>query len=375
MKRIGLCAAIGLCALVCTGCAVKDYLEDITADSEYYEPEPEAAPENAQPAVPDTEELNSLLDQLTEQKHENRAETPQDALPTNDDLLHDLMHDDTPRNDEDLLLTEESDTPQPDCEAIDGTVTVYGFEPKPKDGEEPLAVPEAIKGMPVTAIGKYGFYNVDYAHRVTLPGSIIRMGDYAFNGSSLPAFDYEPEAELTVGDYAFSDCRKLTAVRFGSKQYTFGDYCFEKTAAETLTAEQSTLTLGSYCFQDSPALQTAELSGTITVGEYGFRNCEALTALTVTDSTLNIMPNAFGRCGLKKIEITGSTGAIGDYCFMDCPDLETVVIGEGITSLGDCAFSGCRNLKRVELPASLTVIGKNCFADCKDAEIVTAGKD
>lgn len=375
MKRIILCIAASLCALTFTGCAVRDYLEGITADAEFPEAEPEVTPDETPDDLPDTEDLDSLLGQLTEQSRADRAETPPPALPTDDDLLNDLLHDDAPPADTEKYLKEMRDQPQPDCEVFDGAVTVSGFDPEPAAGTEPLAVPDTISGMPVTAVGKYGFYNVKYAHRVSLPESILRMGDYAFNGSSLQTFDYVPQTALNVGNYAFSDCRELTAVKFGSAQYTFGDYCFEKTAAETLTAEQSTLTLGSYCFQDSPALQSAELSGTITIGEYCFRSCEALTALTVTDSTLTIMPDAFGRCGLKTVEITGSTGSIGDYCFMDCTALETVIIGEGITALGDCAFSGCRNLKRVELPASLKTIGKNCFSGCGNAEIVTAGKE
>ena len=93
MKRTGFCIATGLLALALTGCSVKDYLEDITADSEYTEPEPE--PESTQSGVPDTEDLNSLLDQLTEQPHADRTESPHEVLPTDDDLLHDLLHDDT----------------------------------------------------------------------------------------------------------------------------------------------------------------------------------------------------------------------------------------------------------------------------------------
>lgn len=45
-------------------------------------------------------------------------------------------------------------------------------------------------------------------------------------------------------------------------------------------------------------------------------------------------------------------------------EIEEIVIPEGVTTIGDYAFYGCRNLKRVQLPQSLLSIGRGAFANC-----------
>ena len=48
------------------------------------------------------------------------------------------------------------------------------------------------------------------------------------------------------------------------------------------------------------------------------------------------------------------------------PDLvKTVVIGDGITSIGKNAFKECKNMTSVYIPNSVKIIGENAFQDCK----------
>jgi len=44
--------------------------------------------------------------------------------------------------------------------------------------------------------------------------------------------------------------------------------------------------------------------------------------------------------------------------------INSVYIGEGVTSIGERAFSGCRNIKSVAMPNSLTSIGVFSFSEC-----------
>lgn len=55
--------------------------------------------------------------------------------------------------------------------------------------------------------------------------------------------------------------------------------------------------------------------------------------------------------------------AIADGAFRD-RDLETVVIGDGVCSIGWFAFSGCYRLTSVTVPASVSVIGYGAFEYC-----------
>lgn len=48
--------------------------------------------------------------------------------------------------------------------------------------------------------------------------------------------------------------------------------------------------------------------------------------------------------------------------------LTEVFIPEGITEIGEYAFSGCKNLTDVKLPSSVTAIGYGAFRDCKSLD-------
>ncbi len=51
-----------------------------------------------------------------------------------------------------------------------------------------------------------------------------------------------------------------------------------------------------------------------------------------------------------------------------------IVIGEGVTSIGDNAFTGCAGVETVTIPAAVSQIGQNAFADCTGlTEIVFEG--
>ena len=57
---------------------------------------------------------------------------------------------------------------------------------------------------------------------------------------------------------------------------------------------------------------------------------------------------------------------IADGVLKECmdKDVETVVIPEGVTEIGGCAFKGCESLASVEIPSSVTVISAGAFKDC-----------
>ena len=42
-----------------------------------------------------------------------------------------------------------------------------------------------------------------------------------------------------------------------------------------------------------------------------------------------------------------------------------VVIPDGVTKIGDCAFFACQNLTNAYIPDSVTKIGESAFAFCK----------
>ncbi len=73
---------------------------------------------------------------------------------------------------------------------------------------------------------------------------------------------------------------------------------------------------------------------------------------------------------LDGYDVIGIEGSV----FADKTRLRTVIIPEGVTSIGNDAFSGCYNLARVELPSTLTNLGSNVFANCNQLTAIEIPK-
>ena len=69
---------------------------------------------------------------------------------------------------------------------------------------------------------------------------------------------------------------------------------------------------------------------------------------------------------ILKVVIGNGVTSIGDYAFEDCSEIKTVVLPDGVTSIGDGAFSGCTNLSSVKMPQGLQTIGASAFYSCKN---------
>ena len=50
--------------------------------------------------------------------------------------------------------------------------------------------------------------------------------------------------------------------------------------------------------------------------------------------------------------------------FYGCENMESIILHDHVTSIGENAFSGCRSLKEFSVPCSVTSIGNNAFQGC-----------
>ena len=63
--------------------------------------------------------------------------------------------------------------------------------------------------------------------------------------------------------------------------------------------------------------------------------------------------------------------SIGDSAFSSCSNLALTYLPEGITSIGNSAFSSCSNLALTSLPEGITSIGNNAFFNCSKLTSLT----
>ena len=74
---------------------------------------------------------------------------------------------------------------------------------------------------------------------------------------------------------------------------------------------------------------------------------------------------------VKRIKIGDGVTTIGDYAFSNCYAPTSVTIPNGVTKIGKNAFYGCTSLTSVTIPNSVTTIGEEAFSHCIPLTSVT----
>lgn len=77
--------------------------------------------------------------------------------------------------------------------------------------------------------------------------------------------------------------------------------------------------------------------------------------------------------GVLTISGTGAMKNFSDYgpWYSARDSIKTVIISNGVTSIGRCAFKGCREMTSVTIPGGVTSIGDYAFNKCSSLTSVT----
>ena len=148
-----------------------------------------------------------------------------------------------------------------------------------------------------------------------------------------------------------------------------------------LTPEANALTEGGYTYTVSGGNATitkcSNASGEVTVpttlGGYpvtaiysaAFQNCTGLTSIIIPDGIISLGGRTFIGCSsLTNVTIGNTVTEIGSYAFQNCSALTTVTIGSSVKTIGAYAFQGCSSLSGIVIPDSVTKIGSYAFNEC-----------
>lgn len=80
------------------------------------------------------------------------------------------------------------------------------------------------------------------------------------------------------------------------------------------------------------------------------------------------------RLYISSVVIENGVTSIGDYAFYGCHSLTSVIIPEGVTRIGEHGFYYCDKLPSIILPNSLKTIGNEAFYPCEQLTSVTFGE-
>ena len=250
---------------------------------------------------------------------------------------------------------------------------------------------------------------------LVIPDGVTSIGKYAFDGCSSLASVIIPDSVTFIGNYAFRDCGNVETLVIGDGLTSLDDLPITS-ALKSITIGNGVTSIDSYAFNGCSSLESVTIPDSVTsIGEEAFYNCSSLTNVTIPDSVTSIGNEAFYGCdsliyneydnglylgnadnpylvlvkakdtSITSCGINSKTKIILSNAFNGCENIETLIIGDGITSLDNLPitsalkslaipngvteikenrFKDCINLSSITIPASVTSIGKDAFSNC-----------
>ena len=125
---------------------------------------------------------------------------------------------------------------------------------------------------------------------------------------------------------------------------------------------------------------TLTISGSGAMADYDYGSNQApwvsdrnsIQTVIIGDGISTIGNFAFNACrNPTSITIPGSVTSIGICAFSSCTSLISINIPNSVEYIGPEAFWGCMDLKSITIPNSVTSIGEGAFAGCLSLESVT----
>lgn len=288
-----------------------------------------------------------------------------------------------------------------------------------------VVIPSSYRGKPITKILDSAFYGNKTAQKITIPESVVFIGEYTFYnlsesyvyneygqgkyiGSTNNPYYYfvapkdKNATEITlhddtaiVGSYAFAECENIKTVTIGNNVISMGYAVFGKDSkVENITIPFigengkteynahfgyifGARTTGGNISYVPRTLKEVTINGGSYVEHnamYGVDMIESLTlpflGESADDTETNYLSYIFGGTSyedniipqtLTKVGVLG--GEIGYGAFYKCVRIEEIVL-HNIEYIREYAFSECTSLVHLELPDSIVNVAATAFYSC-----------
>jgi hypothetical protein len=210
--------------------------------------------------------------------------------------------------------------------------------------EYATVIEEIVIGEGVTSIGKSAFYGFTALKSVKLPASLLSIGEYAFFGCAKLDSVTIPSNTRVIGKYAFRKSG-LTSFTLRSPEKWSIEGIVTPENLDLAGVAAAYITKEYYTYEWS--VSEVAVGDVIASGLFG----DGLIWTLTTDGTLTVIGN----------------GSMGDFSYNTTPwydyigSIFTIVIEEGVTDIGRCAFYGAEQLISVTIPETVTAIDGYAF--------------
>ena len=213
-------------------------------------------------------------------------------------------------------------------------------------------ITEVVIENGVTSIGTYAFYKCTALKSISIPSSLKSIGSNAFEYcKSLPGI-LIPEGVASIGSNAFYNCSKINEVILPDSLVSIGDDAFALCNFTGITIPQNVSSIGEGTFGYCSVLTSIEVDEKNST-YYSANNCiiEKLTNTLVVGCNSSVIPN-------------GVT-SIGEHAFSGCFAHGNFTIPDSVTRIDGWAFAGS-DFTSIELPKSVENIAYGAFFLCRN---------
>lgn len=192
--------------------------------------------------------------------------------------------------------------------------------------------------------------------------TVTGIDENAFNDVSTITTVTLPPSVMVIGNLAFYRTTKLKSINFPSTLSYIGASAFEESGLTKADIPGNTF-IATRAFQGCKSLAQLSIPHVTCLGEKSFARCASLTSVTVPASARlqqEVSPNLQN----------ASSEPSGKNAFFGCSELKEVTIEDGVQNIAAGMFSECRSIAKMELPASVKYIREGAFSCCRSLESI-----